>query len=73
MSGEDHRPVVGHLVELVDEDRTLGLEALDHEAIVHDLVPDIDRPAVAREGALDDLDGAIDARRRSRADWQAGS
>ena len=61
MSREHHRPVVGHLVELVDEDRTLGLQAFDHEAVVHDLVPDIDRPAVALEGALDDLDGAIDA------------
>ena len=62
VGGEDHRPVVRHLVELVDEDRALGLEALDHEAVVDDLVPDIDRPAIAREGALDDLDRAIDAR-----------
>jgi hypothetical protein len=44
--GKDHGPVVRHLVELVDEDRALGLEVLDHEAIVDDLVPDIDRPAV---------------------------
>jgi hypothetical protein len=28
---------------------------------VHDLVADINRPAVAVDGALDDLDGAIDA------------
>ena len=61
VGGEHHRPVVGHLVELVDEDRALGLEALDDIAVVHDLVADIDRPAVALDGALDDLDGAIDA------------
>ena len=58
---EHHRPVVRHLVELVDEDRALGLEVLDDIAIVHDLVTDIDRPAVALDGALDDLDGALDA------------
>jgi hypothetical protein len=58
---EDDRPVVRHLVELVDEDRALGLQTLDHEAIVHDLVADIDRPAVALDRALDDLDRAVDA------------
>jgi hypothetical protein len=58
---EHHRTVVRHLVELLDEDRPLGLEARDDGAVVHDLVADIDRPAVALDGALDDLDGTIDA------------
>src|SRR6185437_14861020 len=57
---EYHRPIVRHLAELGDEDRALGLESLDHEAIVHDFVTHIDRPAVTFEGALDDLDGAVD-------------
>ena len=39
--------VVRHLVELLDEDRALALELLDHGAVVHDLVADIDRRAVA--------------------------
>ena len=61
VGGEHDGAVVRHLVELVDEDRALGLEAFDDVAIVHDLVADIDRPAVALDGALDDLDGTIDA------------
>ncbi len=59
--GEHNGPVVRHLVELVDEDRALGLEVLDDEPVVHDLMPHIDRSAVALDGALDDLDGAIDS------------
>ena len=60
--GREHDgPVVRHLVELVDEDRALGLEILDDIAVMHDLVADIDRPAVALDGALDDLDGTVDA------------
>jgi hypothetical protein len=58
---EHHGAVVRHLVELLDEDCSLGREALDDVAVVHDLVADKDRPAVALDGALDDLDGAIDA------------
>src|SRR5436190_557352 len=60
MGGEHDRPVVGHLIELVDEDRPLGLESLDDIAVMHDLVADIDRPTVALDGALDDVNGALD-------------
>ena len=59
MRREHHRAVVGHLVELVDEHRAFGLEILDHIAVVHDLMADIDRPAIAFERAFHDLDGAI--------------
>ena len=62
VGGEDHRLVGrGNLVELLDEDRALGLEALDDIAVVHDLVADIDRRAVLSQRQLDDLDGAVDA------------
>ena len=62
MGGEDHRRVgVGNFVELLDEDRALGLEALDHVAVVYDLVAHIDRRAVAGERPLDRVDGAHDA------------
>ena len=48
MGGEDHRRVgVGDLVEFLDEDRALGAQALDHVAVVHDLVADIDRRPVS--------------------------
>ena len=61
MGGEHDRAVVGHLVEFVDEHRALRLEVLDHVAIVHDLVADVDRPAIAFDRALHDLDGTVDA------------
>ena len=54
VGGEDHRRVgVGNFVEFLDEDRALGLQALHHVAVVHDLVADIDRRAVALERLLD--------------------
>ena len=54
VGGEHHRHAVGHLVELVDEHRALGLQAVDDEAVVDDLVADIDRRAIALERQLDD-------------------
>jgi hypothetical protein len=61
MRRKHNGPIVGHLVELVDEDGAFGFESLDDVAIVHDLVAHIDRPSVALDGTLDDLDGALDA------------
>ena len=62
MRGEDHRPVrIGNLVELLDEDRALRLQALDDVAVVDDLVAHIDGRAEALQRLLDDLDGALDA------------
>src|SRR5690606_14719449 len=61
VGAEDHGAAVGHLVELFDEDRPAALEVLDHEAVVHHLVPHVDRRPEGLDGALDDLDRAIDA------------
>ena len=48
MGREDHRRAgVGNFVEFLDEDRAFGLEALDHVAVVHDLVAHIDGRAVS--------------------------
>ncbi len=60
MRAEHHRHVVGNLVEFLDEDGALGLQPLDHIAIVDDFVPHIDRGAVFLERALDNFDGAVD-------------
>ncbi len=58
MGREDHRPVaLRNLIELVDEDRALGLEIVDHEFVVHDFVAHIDRRAIERQRPLDDVDG----------------
>ena len=58
---EHHRPVGRALVELLDEDRALGAQPVDDEAVVHDLVADIDRRAPLLERHLDDLDRPVDA------------
>ena len=49
------------LGQILDETRALGLQALDHVLVVHDLVAHIDRRAIFLQRALDDLDGAHDA------------
>ena len=51
---------VRHLVEFVDEHGALGLQALDDEFIVNDLVPHIDGGAEFPERALHRVDGAHD-------------
>ena len=61
MCAEDHRRAGGNLVQLVDEHRPLGAQILDHVAVMHDLVANVDRRPVQLERALDDLDGALDA------------
>ena len=58
--GEDDRPVVGHFVELVDEHRAQFAQPIDDEAVVDDLMTDIDRRAESLEGELDDLDRPVD-------------
>ena len=65
MGRKDHRPVVGHLVELVDEHRAHRRQPVDDEAVVDDLVADIDRRAEPLERELDDLDRAVDAGAKS--------
>ena len=58
---EDGHRVGGHLGQILDETRALGLQAFDHVLVVHDLVPHVDRRAIFLQRALDDLDGAHDA------------
>ena len=59
VSREHDGPVARHLIEFVDEDRALGFQAFDDEPVMYDLMPHIDRPSIALDGALDDLDGTI--------------
>jgi hypothetical protein len=40
---------LGHLVDVVDEDRALGLEIAHHVQVVDDLLAHVDRRAVLRE------------------------
>ena len=67
VGGEHDRLALGHLVELLDEDRAAGLEVRDHVLVVHDLLAHVDRRAVEVERLLDRDHGAVDARRSSHA------
>ena len=60
MRGENHRGAVRNLVELVDEHGAELAQPLDHVHVVHHFVPHVDRRAEHRDGAFDDVDGAID-------------
>jgi len=72
MRREDHWPVVGNLVELVDEYCPKSAQPIHHEAIMDDFVADIDGRSEALERQFDDLDRPIDtgaeAARRSNED-----
>ena len=61
MGAEDRHRIGRHLGKVLDEARALGLQALDHMAVVDDLVAHVDRRTVFLQRALDDLDRAHDA------------
>ncbi len=61
VSGEHHDGALGHLVGLLDEHRTGLGQRLHHVAVVHDLMPDVDRRAVLFQRTFDGLDGTVDA------------
>ena len=61
VGGEDDRRALGHLVELLDEDRATVGEVVDDVLVVDDLLADVDRGAVEVERLLDRDDGAVDA------------
>ena len=63
MRGKDNRfRRIFHLVELLDENRALGLQPFDDIFVMHDLMTDIDWRTVNTERLLDGIDGAHDAR-----------
>ena len=51
---------LGHLVDLLDEDRALALELGDDVDVVHDLLAHVDRRAEALERLLDGDDRTVD-------------
>ena len=76
MRREHDQPVLGHLVQLLDEHRTQAAQLVDDVAVVDDLVADIDRRAVLAQGPLDHVDRALDpgaeAARAGEQDGQVG-
>ena len=66
-----HHGAIGHLVELLDEDRAAVGQRTYHVCVVHDLSPHVNRRTVPVEHALDDLDRPLDAgAKRPRASQQ---
>ena len=61
VGAEDGDAARRHLVDLLDEARTLGAQPLDHVPVMHDLVADVDRGAKVVKRPLDDLDRPLDA------------
>ena len=61
VGAEDHGGAVGHFVQLLDEHRANGAQAVDHIFVVHHLVAHVDRRAEQIDGALHDVDGTVDA------------
>ncbi len=61
MGGEDRHRAGRDLVQLVDEHGAACAQVLHHVAVVHDLVPDVDRRAVFLQRPFDDLDRPLDA------------
>ena len=58
---EHQRGAGRHVGQVLDEDRALGLQVVDHVGVVHDLVAHVDRRAELAQRALDDLDGPVHA------------
>ena len=60
MRGKHHRATIGDVFEFIDEHRAKPAQLVDNEAVVDDLVADIDRWAVALDRQFDDPDRAVD-------------
>ena len=73
VGGEDDGLALGHLGLLLHEDRAALAQLLDHVLVVHDLLAHVHGRPVELERALDRLDGAVDARRSSRAGRRAAA
>ena len=65
MRAEDQRRTRRNKCEILDEYRPLGSQVFDHILVVHNLVTHVDRCAVQFDGALNDADGALDARAKA--------
>jgi hypothetical protein len=74
MGGENHRLALmlgGDFIEFFDKNCAECLKALNHKAVVHDLVADIDRRTIFLDRQHHDLDGAINAGAETARDRKA--
>ena len=59
MGAEDDVIVIRYLVEFIDKYRTFLLEIIDHVAVMHDFVANVDGGTKESYRAFDDFDGTI--------------
>ena len=59
MGGEDRYRPLGHLMQFIDKHRAHGAQAIDHMAVMDDLVANIDRRAEPRQRLLHDRNRPI--------------
>ena len=61
MGTENHNHIIGHLMEFLDKDGTALAESIHHELVMHHFVTDIDRGTKDIQGAIDNINGPINA------------
>jgi hypothetical protein len=65
MGGKYDMATVGHFVQFLDKDCTLGFQCIDHKAIMDNFVPHINGCAVLFERELDNFDCTVNARAKT--------
>jgi hypothetical protein len=61
VGAENQRGALRNILQIINKDGTLGLEVIDHEAVMHDFVTYINGRTESLQCAFDDGDGAVDA------------
>ena len=59
MSGKNDMSAIGHFIQFLDENSTLGFQAVDNKAVVDDFMAHINGRTILFQGKLDDLYGAV--------------
>lgn len=65
MCGEDHRSTVRHIVEILDEHRSLVAQRVNDIAVVYDFMSDVDRSAVLFDREFNNVNRTINARAKA--------
>ena len=62
VGAEDDSRAVGHLIEFIDKDHSLGNKGIDHVLVVDDFFSDVDRTVKELKRQVNDFDGALNPR-----------
>ena len=59
MGTEYYRCIIGHIIQFFDKNCTQARQPIDHEAVMHNFMPDIDRCTEKLQRTLDDLNRPV--------------